>query len=241
MAIPSVTSASNIQMDYMKLLVTQLQNQNPLEPMDNDQMAAQLTQFSQLEQLESMNSNFGAMNDKFGTMDANFANILATSNRDYANSLLGQNVSYMTTDQFTGMVKNGKSSVAEVSSDVNGDPCLLVDHYNLGLEDVSESLEGKRVTYYAKVGDTTGVTSGVINGVETDLLGNESLIIDGHSIEAKDVITDSLTNQSVSYLAPDSSELKKLVISDIGNDADGKLRFKVGRFISLENVLSVHN
>jgi flagellar basal-body rod modification protein FlgD len=125
MAIESATSASNIQMDYMKLLVTQLQNQNPLEPMDNAQMAGQLTQFSQLEQLESMNTNFGAMNDKFGSMDTNFANILATSNRDYANSLLGQNVSYMTTDKFTGMVKNGKSSVAEVSSDVKWRPRLV--------------------------------------------------------------------------------------------------------------------
>jgi len=28
----AINSASNIQMDYMKLLVTQLQNQNPLEP-----------------------------------------------------------------------------------------------------------------------------------------------------------------------------------------------------------------
>ena len=66
-----INTASNIQMDYMKLLVTQLQNQNPLEPMDNNQMASQLAQFSQLQQLESMNSNF--------------ANVLSTTERNYAN------------------------------------------------------------------------------------------------------------------------------------------------------------
>jgi len=54
----SSVSASSIQADYMKLLVTQLQNQNPLEPLDNNEMASQLAQFSQLQQLESMNSNF---------------------------------------------------------------------------------------------------------------------------------------------------------------------------------------
>jgi flagellar basal-body rod modification protein FlgD len=53
-----ITSSSKLQMDFMKLLVTQLQNQNPLEPLDNNEMAAQLAQFSQLQQLESLNKNF---------------------------------------------------------------------------------------------------------------------------------------------------------------------------------------
>jgi flagellar basal-body rod modification protein FlgD len=50
-------------MDYMKLLVAQLQNQNPLEPLDNKDMTAQLAQFSQLQQLETMNSSFGRVLD----------------------------------------------------------------------------------------------------------------------------------------------------------------------------------
>ncbi len=48
MSTSAVTSSSKIQTDYMKLLVTQLQNQNPLEPLDNNEMASQLAQFSQL-------------------------------------------------------------------------------------------------------------------------------------------------------------------------------------------------
>jgi len=35
MAVMATSTASDIQMDYMKLLVTQLQNQNPLEPLMN--------------------------------------------------------------------------------------------------------------------------------------------------------------------------------------------------------------
>ena len=54
----TINSATTIQADYLEVLIAQLQNQNPLEPMDNTEMASQLAQFSQLQQLESMNSNF---------------------------------------------------------------------------------------------------------------------------------------------------------------------------------------
>ena len=81
MSVSAAASASKIQMDYMRLLVTQLQNQNPLEPMDNQEMASQLAQFSQLEQLESMNSSF--------------AEVLDTTQRNYATSLIGKEVSFL--------------------------------------------------------------------------------------------------------------------------------------------------
>lgn len=123
----SSISASNIQMDYMKVLITQLQNQNPLEPLDNNEMASQLAQFSQLQQLESMNSNF--------------AQILAITNRSYANSLIGKEVTFFAQDTMTGELVQKEGTVNEVFNDLNtGESLLKVtvdgEEYTLSLDAV---------------------------------------------------------------------------------------------------------
>ena len=48
---------------FLKLLITQLQNQDPLEPMSNEDFAAQLAQFSSLEQMQNLNESFGQLMD----------------------------------------------------------------------------------------------------------------------------------------------------------------------------------
>lgn len=52
-----LTTSQESQDQFLQLLVTQIQNQNPLDPMSNEEFTSQLTQFSMLEQLETMNSN----------------------------------------------------------------------------------------------------------------------------------------------------------------------------------------
>ena len=54
-----LVSAGQQRLDFMTLLVTEMRNQNPLEPMDNQQMAAQLAQFTQLDLTEAMNGKIG--------------------------------------------------------------------------------------------------------------------------------------------------------------------------------------
>ena len=41
--------------DFLKLLVSQLQNQDPLSPMEDQDFIAQMAQFSSLEQMQNMN------------------------------------------------------------------------------------------------------------------------------------------------------------------------------------------
>lgn len=46
--------------EFLKLLVAQMKNQNPMNPMKGREMAAQLAQFSSVEQLIQLNENFSA-------------------------------------------------------------------------------------------------------------------------------------------------------------------------------------
>lgn len=47
--------------DFMQLLVTQMRNQNPLDPVKGEQFLAQLAQFSTLEAIQKLNGNFEDM------------------------------------------------------------------------------------------------------------------------------------------------------------------------------------
>jgi flagellar basal-body rod modification protein FlgD len=47
--------------DFMDLMITQLQNQNPMEPMENTEYISQMAEFSALEQMQSMNTSINTM------------------------------------------------------------------------------------------------------------------------------------------------------------------------------------
>ncbi|HEY4219229.1 MAG TPA: flagellar hook capping FlgD N-terminal domain-containing protein [Gemmatimonadaceae bacterium] len=53
---------------FMQLLIAQLQNQDPTSPMDGSQMAAQLAQFSSLEQLQNINTTLTGQSTSDGTL-----------------------------------------------------------------------------------------------------------------------------------------------------------------------------
>lgn len=66
MAIDGVSNAAataNLQanslgiQDFMKILLTQLNYQDPMKPMDNQQFMAQMAQFTTLQQTQQLNAN----------------------------------------------------------------------------------------------------------------------------------------------------------------------------------------
>lgn len=53
------SKSNNLDKDaFLKLLVTQLQNQDPLSPMEDREFIAQMAQFSSLEQMQNLNDTF---------------------------------------------------------------------------------------------------------------------------------------------------------------------------------------
>lgn len=54
--------------DFLKLLITQLEHQDPLRPMEDREFIAQMAQFSALEQMIAMNKSMGDLK-KFSMME----------------------------------------------------------------------------------------------------------------------------------------------------------------------------
>lgn len=49
--------------DFLQMILVQLQNQDPLNPLDNSEFASQLAQFSTLEQMTNMSSQLNSLGD----------------------------------------------------------------------------------------------------------------------------------------------------------------------------------
>jgi flagellar basal-body rod modification protein FlgD len=62
-------SPINIQ-DFLRILVAQLNNQDPLKPLDNDQFVTQLAQFTSLQQTQNLNDKLESLLSIQGAMQS---------------------------------------------------------------------------------------------------------------------------------------------------------------------------
>ncbi len=90
--------------EFIKILMTQLQNQDPLNPMDDKEFIAQMATFSQLEQMMHMASS----------IDTLVQNQLVSPVIQYSH-MIGKEVSYQSEDEETGEKSIVTSSVVSVS------------------------------------------------------------------------------------------------------------------------------
>jgi flagellar basal-body rod modification protein FlgD len=105
--------------DYLKLLITQLQNQDPTNPMEDREFIAQMAQFSSLEQMTNISNGFQSL-----------ASVLSAGQ---ATSMLGKDVE---------VIVNGNVIGGQVMEVTRGDyPQVLVDGVYYDISDVSRIRE----------------------------------------------------------------------------------------------------
>ena len=76
------SSASNLSKNFLTLLVTQLQHQNPLEPMDSGDLLNQLAAMTSVSELHDIHSGISRLNEHFAA--GQMANATALLGRELA-------------------------------------------------------------------------------------------------------------------------------------------------------------
>ncbi|MBM76441.1 MAG: hypothetical protein CMK59_13630 [Proteobacteria bacterium] len=183
---------------FLTLLVAQMQNQDPLEPQSNEEFIAQLSQFSQVEQLMEMNSGFesvfmalnsmnnSSMTQLLGKEVAAFGNSFHYDGSGeveihYASSAPSSATKLIVKDQdgsivWTGAVdplEEGEGSFTWEARDIDGNP-LEEGIYTFSLE--GSSTDGAEVhvdeLIYGTVDGMSfleGIPKPSISGIEFDL------------------------------------------------------------------------
>lgn len=170
---------------FLNLLVTQLRYQDPMNPSDNQQMAAQMAQFTALEQTQNMAASLEKMTTTIQGMVDNQNKSSLTMSSSSATSLMGKtvrlrqteavlasttkgmtfNVSAPSNSQVDLLDKNDKVVATLHLDGFNGDGSKILDENGDGeITWDGKGIDGKSValgTYKIAVRDsTTGEASG---------------------------------------------------------------------------------
>ena len=115
------------QGDFLKLMITQFQNQDPFKPMENGEFLGQLAQFSTVSGIDSLNSSFaglaGSIQDEQALQAANLVgrSVLAIAD-----------VAYLPTDGSANGAVEIDATVSNVQIDITNASGELVQRLNLG-------------------------------------------------------------------------------------------------------------
>lgn len=201
----STTKAANNTLgkdSFLKMLIAQLQNQDPLNPMDGTAFVAQLAQFSSLEQLTNLNTTMSALPDYLGQFtNAQMVNLIGNEAVAKGNAITVNGSSTKITYRLPSDIQSGTIKIYNS----NG---LLVDTVNIGSQKAglqstlwnSSSHGAGNYTCEISATDRKGqvvtvekMLSGTIEGVSFQD-GSSYLTIQGQQVAFSNVVAINKTN-----------------------------------------------
>lgn len=154
---------------FLQLLVTQLKNQNPLDPQDNSAFVAQLAQFSSLEGITTLNDTVSSIASNYSSSQALQASSLV------GRSVIAQTSTVQVDDPSKGVTGsvNLTSSIASGTvtiTDANGNVVKTIDLGSRAAGSASFKWDGTDTSgTQVAAGTYTVKASAPIDGVATDL------------------------------------------------------------------------
>jgi flagellar basal-body rod modification protein FlgD len=182
--------------DFMKLLLAQLKNQDPLKPIDGTDFAAQLAQFSSLEQMSNMNSE-----------------------------LKTQSLNQIMLQYTQSMNMIGKVVVANSGSGVRANGSSTELNYNLAedAQTVTISIlnkDGKQIETWDETGQKAGMNKVTWNCADVDK-GVYTFQISAKDHQGQAIVAESMTSGLVTAISFKNNQISATVdgqevqISDI--------------------------
>ncbi len=96
---------------FLQLLVTQLRNQDPMNPVDDKEFIAQLAQFSSLETMQTMSSSMDQMGLTVNDINATVVSSIRNNASFAALNLIGKQVEVVDPDDSNKTIKGTVSGV----------------------------------------------------------------------------------------------------------------------------------
>lgn len=137
--------------DFITLLVAQLENQNPLDPTDTDTFTDQLTQYTQVEELENLNAKMDVLVDAMAGSGTDIDGV------DYVGMQVTGNANTMTIEQ--GSVSSGfyeLTGPAEVTIVIRDEKGNVVNTLDQGQQEAGAYL----IAWDGTDGDGTSLVDG---------------------------------------------------------------------------------
>ena len=181
------TSAKDLSQNFLRMLTVQLQNQDPLNPMDNAAMTAQLAALNQVDGINKLNTSVNSLVAQM--QSANFMNLASSVGKT---ALSAGSKAYFTGDPISMAAKldESTSSLKAVIRDNNGQ---IVSQFDFGA---------------TAAGVTDFIWDGADDAGQQVVQGMYTLELTATDSQGKLSYPDSYVGAMVASIGQDGSDLK---------------------------------
>jgi flagellar basal-body rod modification protein FlgD len=185
------TDAAASQDRFLKLLVAQLNNQDPMNPMDNAQMTSQMAQINTVSGIQQLNDTMKNMASQFNTMQVLQGSALV------GKGVLVESNTLTVKDKVAAGAVNLSNSADKVTIKIMSPGGQLLDTIELGAQDaglhgfqwdassfpgpgsptftVESTLKGTKVPTTSLALDTVVAVSSTSNGISLEMAGRKAV------------------------------------------------------------------